>query len=107
MNHTPGPWHLNTYSVTNDDGIDRGFEIWGSNHSVAIIPLKPENHSHAKANGEHIVHCVNTHDALVEALRFVMKATADWPGTMSASIDAIREQTQEALALAEGKEPRS
>ena len=73
MNHTPGPWHLNTYSVTNDDGIDRGFEIWGSNHSVAIIPLKPENHSHAKANGEHIVHCVNTHDALVEALQQILK----------------------------------
>ena len=101
MNHTPGPWHLNTYSVTNDDGIDRGFEIWGSNHSVAIIPLKPENHSHAKANGEHIVHCVNTHDALVEALRGVLhhnngvKEQYKLPQSLISQIEK---------ALAEGKE---
>lgn len=106
MNQIPTPFKVKSYDtdeypehhpsharLLGSDGLCYGI-LFGEIESV-------------KKMQQTFVHCVNAHDALVEALRFVMKATADWPGTMSASIDAIREQTQEALALAEGKEPRS
>lgn len=37
---------------------------------------------------------------MLKALKFIDKATADWPGTMTASIDAIREYALAAIAKA-------
>ncbi len=43
-------------------------------------------------------------DDLLDALEFMMRATAEWPGDMSASIDAIRDKANAAIAKAGGEQ---
>jgi hypothetical protein len=68
VQHTPGPWH-----ATEDK-----YGVWrvgpSPNHKVASLLYPPGDPAdltrwRMKANAERIVHCCNTHDELVEALR--------------------------------------
>lgn len=78
--HTPTPW-------TVGDVID--YAIWTMDRSECIANCHGKSVLHfddlASANAAHIVTCVNSHDALVEALRDVSKRIAEsdqwWMGS--------------------------
>lgn len=61
--HTPTPWEAESDSVWHED--------FGR---VALLaaPHHPDGEKIASANAAHVVKCVNSHDALVEALEHVM-----------------------------------
>ena len=107
--HTPAPWHL--------DGYHRGKILAGKARSTSVVVAEipyltewkqgdpPEgNHAtfdHNLANAEHIVRCVNSHDALVDALRFMYKTNQhrDKGRRLIYTEDEL-EQARAALALA-------
>jgi len=65
--------------------------------NFALACGRYEAHPDPDALIQDIVDRCNQHDELVSALQFVLKATDEWPGTMRASIDAIRERCTDAL----------
>lgn len=93
-NHTPTPWSL----CGEERGVCSCLQIWTTEHPIATVTggkwgdewprLRLEGHAVpymdmceygeismdlAKANALHIVRCVNSHDALVEALRDALR----------------------------------
>src|SRR5689334_16844975 len=74
MTHTPGP-----YEVTTEMFGLQGMRVTGivaaNNYPVANLGTGDVG----KKNAQYIVHCVNTHDALVEALQII----ATWEPTAS------------------------
>lgn len=72
MNHTPGPWAHD--HMTKHPGL---FRILDKNREVVAnvecVTTFSDDVYKAEEIAEHIVHCVNTHDALVEALQQILK----------------------------------
>ena len=67
--HTPIPWKLSSKRPHNVIGYDP--RLYPENEQVTIAMCGSVGRLDADvedANAAHIVHCVNTHDALVEAL---------------------------------------
>lgn len=68
--HTPTPWALNT------DDIPPTIYAEVNQHCIAILDdssgaYKFDDVATCEANAEHIVRCVNSHEALVKALETV------------------------------------
>jgi len=102
MSHTPGPWPtLELIHYEQDEYPEphssharlRGSDMLCYGILFGEIPQ-------AQAMQKHIVHCVNSHDALVEALRWAGEELAKIGKAQTVDCEAAIEQ---ALALAEGK----
>lgn len=97
MGHTKTPWRVGDYNHVlgadakhEDDVIAvQGFAM----PTGAPYPV-------AAANTAHIVHCVNVHEALVEALKAVANITNAPVGKIAAKMVKARNVAKEALALA-------
>ena len=87
----------------------------GRNYKLAVIPcggMAGRTFKESTECAAHIVHCVNTHDALVKALEGLAAATEEYLTTgsdragLSAMINGMRkgvESARAALALAKGE----
>lgn len=82
MTHTPGPWKANNIKT---DPTDLACAIWDKKGEIPIctgsFSVGKYNEVDAEtmhANMQHIVHCVNTHAALVEALEAMVEEKADY-----------------------------
>jgi hypothetical protein len=77
--HTPTPWHVDTIPIN-------PFSIHWSGGCIAECAL-PENGwsgmtvYETESNARHIVHCVNMHDQLVEALEGIVALAKDPAGS--------------------------
>src|SRR5208282_3626924 len=96
--HTPTPWQVNltspnagTFKLTDADGEFISYLARSRYHDDREDP-------EAEADAAHIVHCVNTHDALVAALRSLHDA---W-GADSKTVSKALVEARAALAAAEG-----
>lgn len=104
MNHTPTPWKYqedcNGFSyeiVTADENADPIADVLMSN--ATLLPQFKETDRKVRlANARHIVHCVNTHDALVKALRWAREELAKIGKAQTVDCEAAIEDV---LALAE------
>lgn len=81
--HTPTPWALNT------DDIPPTIYAEVNQHCIAILDdssgaYKFDDVATCEANAEHIVRCVNSHDALVKALQECLQNTGG--GWIAASV---------------------
>ena len=106
--HSPTPWEFEEIKTFNLHHVDDA-----KGQSICDMYFKtgrdnyPEFHrkANAEANAKHIVHCVNNHDALVEALRDIAGLN-DVDGNSQAcdSDDEMRYRAERALqALANAK----
>ena len=106
MNHTPGPWRVGYKDGSGPDQIVTEYDGELPSKSIAVVSwgcgcCKHDAKEEDFANAARIVHCVNTHDALVEALRGVLhhnngvKEQYKLPQSLISQIEK---------ALAEGKE---
>lgn len=97
MSHTPTPWEIK----------GNGKQVYGSQDIVANCDYQQANDDDeegleaddalARENARHIVRCVNSHDALVEACKAALEELEDFPQ------DRVRiKQIEAALAAAEG-----
>jgi len=88
MTHTPTPWiHVKGNLIRDSHGVC----IAGDSTAIQNA-----------ANAAHIVHCVNSHDALVEALRVAQEYIGRMEGKLSQPTHYAYQAVTEALALAEG-----
>lgn len=62
VKHSPTPWKVE------NNGSARSVAIVNDQHHIASVWNVGEGHGVKHANAEHIVRCVNAHDALVNAL---------------------------------------
>lgn len=101
--HTPTPWGIGPYGEVFQDkgefyGLRDRVELTG--FSLTTGAANPE----AVANTEHIVRCVNSHDALVQALRdtldFYERHSNRWDGINGRHPHEVVEQARAALAAA-------
>ena len=93
MNHTPGPLALGIEINESQAQI-----INSRGQHIAYVECDPViEYAHL------IVHCVNTHEALVEALQGLLDITDDPNLNWVEILDKI-EKAKKALTLAEGKE---
>lgn len=98
--HTPTPWQVVKNSMGDPVKI---FAPYSLGH-VCNCDVRGGDLATREANAAHIVHCVNTHDALVAALRGLI-AQHDRPHGFADEHWYAREleQARAALAAAEGK----
>lgn len=108
--HTPGEWSIRTndftFQIVSADGIYVASTSW-HNSIRKPYPLKPE----AKANVRRIVTAVNSHDALLEALKGLMPTNlcADNPNVPDDTIIPVDltygelRAARAAIQLAEGR----
>lgn len=103
--HTPTPWHVRAIMESRDIVSETG---------VLIAEVSNEENGR-EANARHIVHCVNSHDDLVEALKFVLTAFNEFEDILDCSeviagisspaklayVDPIRNTLEQAIAKAE------
>ncbi len=62
--HTPGPWHI---------GMKPCPMVYGP-QGEQVVPINIMlDMSEVTANAAHIVHCVNNHDALLQALKALVR----------------------------------
>lgn len=95
--HTPTPWQ-----ITGVDGYARRFVSDSKGNQVAFCaPIQPTI-ERGLADAAHIVRCVNSHDALVEALRNLLIAEKIYDdddqrliACRDAAIDAIKAATEQ------------
>ena len=108
MNHTPGPWRVGYKDGSGPDQIVTEYDGELPSKSIAVVSwgcgcCKHDAKEEDFANAAHIVHCVNTHAALVEALQGLLDITDDPNLNWVEILDKI-EKAKKALTLAEGKE---
>ena len=90
--HTPTPWK--SEKATNSFlGINRNVPV-GSRYTFRTIG----HDAVAQANAEHIVRCVNSHDALVEALGDISDECNEY-GSDNSIVIAMKKRANVALAL--------
>lgn len=92
--HTPTPWTLRLYHP----GIkNKFFDIYkeGRPDTLATTAFHGWTDNERAANAEFIIRAVNSHEALVKALRAVLRPTQDLK-----TYWALRRKAQEALKLA-------
>jgi hypothetical protein len=101
--HTPTPW--TTFTDTRPSAGPGGcirIEQVGTEYCVGIVPRSANNwhDEQPKADADHIVKCVNAHDALREALGAMLERyDADrWPREIEI------QQARQALALSAKEE---
>ncbi len=92
---TPGPWYIDA-----DEPEAKGIPITDGAGFIADVGTLGPSDDEDRANARLIAALPE----LLDALEFMMRATAEWPGDMSASIDAIRDKAREAIAKAGGEE---
>ena len=85
--HTPTPWRV----------IKNGRIVWHKGGDIGEIVVRSGNYDEAQANAEHIVKCVNSHDALIEAL----KGLVDWVMFNTDAIPYDLTRARQALEQAE------
>jgi hypothetical protein len=90
--HTPTPWSINEWPQA---GSDIAIGAMGT-PLIAKVILRDVSINEQKANATHIVHCVNVHDGLVEALQCFQRAwdenrllTSDEAAQMRAALAAV------------------
>lgn len=97
MSHTPTPWKLiNEKTIVGLDHPRQGY--------VADVNLHRSNDQQepdGDANAAHIVRCVNSHDALIEALRTIKNQSLGPDWTAEQALDFIKQHAKEALKAAE------
>ena len=69
MEHTPTPWEKERPYMEP--------HIYLSGPNTQLIACLQDNWENNKANAKHIVHCVNLHDELVEALSLTIRTIYD------------------------------
>ena len=99
MTHTPTPWQVEEGHIQRDSGGIRYWQITDGQDAIACNQFcyagyDPDVNT---ANARHIVHCVNTHDALVKAL----VEAAEFIQPFNSGQDLL-ERIDAALALAKG-----
>ena len=83
--HTPTPWC--TMPPTDTCMVHR---IFGGTRYIGLVG-NSDNHDHADAvNAAHIVRCVNAHDGLVKALRFIANVACGERQCKSEAICSLR-----------------
>ena len=99
--HTATPWEL-----VNDSGPFTEIYIeseplgWKSGPIAIVRPVSGDCDT-ARANAEHIIRCVNSHDDLVKACEYVMKWFAAWSVECGPAEDELFERLQAAIDKAE------
>lgn len=68
-NHTATPWVANKIEGKPSFNIRAGLESVAMVYEFIGSPTLNDRHGEGAANAAHIVRCVNSHDALVQALR--------------------------------------
>ena len=103
---TPIPWHNDHERIVGDSALETvALVTLPSTHDTVVdwpTDHLTDDDRRAEANAHHIVRCVNSHDELVEALRFLTDAAETEPG-MAIYCGHIRE-AREVLARATRKE---
>ena len=108
MNHTPEPWKVG-FSEGVGDGTkdyDEGCWIVGPHDESIVLGGEYFGHKagvNSREDAAHIVHCVNTHAALVEAVKLALDYY-HCIGTKKYNPYEVEQTLEKALALAEGKE---
>lgn len=99
--HTPTPWAYRRFDGEKHKihiGIDGNLDTV---HDAHAIVYAQEDCGDDEANASHIVHCVNTHDALVEALERINEMTDNTEGpSWELQITVIYDIVASALAAA-------
>lgn len=107
MTHTPTPWKFAQESIDPEWAIvtDADGNIIANVNSETgpDIPPLVSTKMPRDANAAHIVHCVNNHDALLQALKAVIDATASYYQYDTAGRPWLK-QALDAIAQAEGKQ---
>ena len=93
MKHTPGPWKRSTRSPLT---IVSG-RVFGD---VAEVVQYDDNREEGEANARRIVHCVNTYDDLLEALKVLLERCESY--NLIDTHHAQMEIARAAIAKAEG-----
>lgn len=91
MSHTPTPWRVER--PDNERVVIRGSNDY---------PIEVALGSREVSDWEHIVRCVNSHDALVEAAK-AAESMLEWFGRLPKGYS--RAMLRAAIALAEGEKP--
>ncbi len=74
--HTPGPWKIERQKRSKE-GFARPLFIFSENplpghgDTVCLLGSGFVNYANSEENARRIVHCVNHHDELVEALEYI------------------------------------
>ena len=102
--HTPAPWRIIDGDEIVSDGAKNSF--WTNNVGDPAIVCKLgfdcydseqyRNFDNYKANARHIVHCVNCHDELLEALENLLGGYTGYKG------GEYRRKAQKAITKAKG-----
>lgn len=100
--HTKTPWHY-------QENADAYTHIIRGENDVYILGLSQKYGGTDEANARHIVHCVNMHDELVEALRIVSEGfntlfdnRNDWtPVELDKHMSDLQQVASDALATAQ------
>ena len=96
MTHTPTPW---TVGIKYDTFV----EITNGSKTIATVG-EANIYPQIEADANHIVRCVNTHDALVEALRALRASIEEYRETGKPNFGRLTvacDKADDALALAE------
>lgn len=99
--HTPTPWKVMPYGDGGTYIIGPDYKPMGT--AIARVPLGNKKQD---ADAEFIVRCVNSHEALVEAVKNLPGIPHDFVGSFNEedhSKDCRSCALQKALALAEGE----
>ena len=106
MTHTPGPWKFMYGSIYGPDS-EEGHDSDDTAHRTRIALMDRGSPDTSPCdrddNARHIVHCVNTHPAMLEALKEVVEAyEADDSSTEAIDRTHVSiQQARAAIAAAE------
>jgi hypothetical protein len=74
IRHTPGPWFTGALRIGGADPTKDGCDIGaanGSNVAIVLHQASDRDPHETLANVRCIVHCVNSYDTMVEALKLI------------------------------------
>ncbi len=94
MTHTPTPWTIAPSSNPHNGTDWRDVRAHGEFGEMYLGEALEQD-------AAHIVRCVNSHDALVEALRYVRQFYQDNFDIMPVAFQTVDSEIERALALAE------
>jgi hypothetical protein len=107
---TPRPWGLYDDGPEGSD-IIRG-RVDDDNYDLAVIPTEEDEgrpYPERKANAEHVLKCVNNHDALLHTITVlrdgVNLAVENWKQQTPEQKELFREKLRIADAALEGGQP--
>ena len=74
--HTPAPWKIiNEKTIVGPDHPGQGYIADVNMHRSPGVQDPPDG----AANAAHIVRCVNSHDAIIQALKLARRKIELWP----------------------------